>query len=73
MTSLTEATSDKFFLDLSFNSLAQIDEQAFGTWLDQSLFNLQLKLNLNNNEITQFQLNFILIIANWVDSEKTLH
>ena len=73
MTSLTETTSDEFFFDLSFNSLAQIDEQAFGTSLDQSLFNLQLKLNLNNNEITQFQLNFILIIANWVDSEQTLH
>ena len=59
MTSLAETTSDEFFLDLSFNSLAQIDEQAFGTSLDQSSFNSQLRLNLNNNEITQFQLNFI--------------
>lgn len=50
-------------LDLSFNGIATIDEYAFGiTSFDSSstgLVNSITKLNLNNNELNQFQLNFL--------------
>ena len=58
--------SNDFFLDLSFNAINQIDELAFGSSYNQprSLSNLITKLNLNNNELNQFQLNFVSQLVN---------
>ena len=49
---------NELFLDLSFNSIMSIDEYAFG-YSQNGLVNALTKLNLNNNELNQFQLNFV--------------
>lgn len=50
-------------LDLSFNGITSVDEYSFGiTSFDSTstgLVNSITKLNLNNNELNQFQLNFV--------------
>jgi len=51
-------------LDLSFNAINQVDEFAFGISSAQSLAKQITKLNMNNNELNQFQLNFIAQLVN---------
>ncbi|CAF0744878.1 unnamed protein product [Brachionus calyciflorus] len=50
-------------IDLSYNGIVSIDEYAFGvSTFDSSstgLVNSLIKLTLNNNELSQFQLNFL--------------
>lgn len=49
-------------VDLSFNGIVTMDERAFGSRLHHSDAGLTAhitRLNLNNNELNQFQLNFI--------------
>lgn len=55
-------------LDLSFNSINKIDELAFGV-LSKNI----VKLNLNNNELTQFQLSFLKSTSFKLDQLRELH
>ena len=60
---------NEFLLDLSFNAINQIDEYSFGIYTlgqqpQRILSTLITKLNLNNNELNQFQLSFINQLVN---------
>ena len=56
------AELSELLLDLSFNSIVGIDEYAFG-YAQNGLVNALTKLNLNNNELSQFQLGFVSQLA----------
>lgn len=61
---------EPFEIDLSFNGILTIDERAFGSRAQNDGIAAQIsKLNLNNNELNQFQLNFV----SQLDQLRELH
>lgn len=55
-----KSTENTFEIDLSFNGIVSIDERAFGSHvLMDGIASSISKLNLNNNELNQFQLGFV--------------